>query len=696
MIIQLFISFLLSLLLVKFFGVQKNVLACGLAGFSGEKLNPYKFKLLLLANQSRGTHSTGLFVDLPDTEGSTARTFKKACSATEMFNDFPDLHKILNTKGINTVIGHTRHATIGAKTEKNAHPFTFYNSDDPSFRVTGTHNGWLTDSLHEIKKKYCNDSNIIDVDSQAIFYYIAGQKDVTAFQHIKGAMALAFTMEDGKDLYIYRRSSKPLFIGRDSDGLYYSSLEKPLYWAGLSDVKEIETDKLYHYKLGELVEVIDVPDPHKKDQTVITLDEGPAAYRNRMSPSTSYYGQNRYSGYAAGGRRVNHQESFGQRQSSTTERRTPIQKALNSVVGTPSLNSVFDACGNFLATIDMIEMKNYNVSEIENLEESIFRSTNKIPKESGTIIINLTDYDKGKAVHFPLGNFRVMVNNKPYTINTTNEKGQTVINFDSSMFSADGLLDLIILPPSNFNKKGKKLVKGEQVDVYKIPKLAFTKSLELKTGGVSEVTLRIPFHQQAEKAEEEGKVIILRDVFTLPTDQQEESSETKDNVESKSKGDKKKDKSSERTKSDPDLNDNDSIWKDMGIEYPPNPNGEMYEKLTPSEFEADVDTKHYIKEIKGWLEEFRNWDVHDEDEDMIDHVSRSMADSWAHDDEYRDAYIEALCTKYQKAMINIISAAKGSEDLAVARSTVRSHYRAKIIKRLEEKAKQADKMLIER
>ena len=65
-------------------------------------------------------------------------------------------------------IFHTRLATVGAKTERNSHPFEVFNTDH-SRRLVGLHNGGVS-NYHSLNTKY---SRNCEVDSEHIFHHLA-------------------------------------------------------------------------------------------------------------------------------------------------------------------------------------------------------------------------------------------------------------------------------------------------------------------------------------------------------------------------------------------------------------------------------------------------------------------------------------------------------------------------------------------
>jgi hypothetical protein len=233
---------------------------------------------LLFDNDSRGGHSTGLYV-----EGEGSNKMYKTVEESGNLNRLIDISKV------ELAIGHTRYATHGIKTAENTHPYIIG-------KYIGCHNGVLSNYAETAKKHGFKKP---DVDSKSIYETLKTTDDYQTLGEHGGTINAVWTEGDNK-LYVYRRNN-PLFSLKTDSGIYFSSLEeglKDLAEEG-QEVKEVSANVLKVYENGVLMESIPVPVTYvapKSAPKALNWDE----YRTKdlsQPMTTKDYSQSYYGGY---------------------------------------------------------------------------------------------------------------------------------------------------------------------------------------------------------------------------------------------------------------------------------------------------------------------------------------------------------------------------------------------------------------
>jgi hypothetical protein len=273
-------NLILVLLLIHYAGVlltkrKNNILACGLFAWAGkdtDQFNPSMFNILGIMNETRGKHSCGVSTDgeiySGVNDGKIYRDFI-ATTGYKMPTKFP------------TVIGHTRHSTVGTHSLDNAHPFGFgYNEKHSSYQFIGVHNGTLlnhkdlakTNKIEPSRESVEHKTKIVDkIDSEIILECIYNNENYKVLSEYNGAAALIFTnVNEPNVIYCYHGASKkyttsksddlyierPLFYYKESKtSLYISSIDSSLTAIGAIKDKslgEFECNVVYKIKNGNI------------------------------------------------------------------------------------------------------------------------------------------------------------------------------------------------------------------------------------------------------------------------------------------------------------------------------------------------------------------------------------------------------------------------------------------------------------
>lgn len=198
---------------------------CGIVAYLGQK---QAFPVVvngLKRLEYRGYDSSGISV-LHEGE---VLNHKKKGKVTEMETTCPE-----EFKSVSIGIGHTRWATHGIPSDRNAHPHL---SEDGAMSIV--HNG-IIENFDSIKQELINRGYTFnsDTDTEVLAYLISDvlkNEDVTLFQAVRlaltqvvGAYAIVVMHKDFPDVLVAARKGSPLVIGIGDDEYYLASDATPI------------------------------------------------------------------------------------------------------------------------------------------------------------------------------------------------------------------------------------------------------------------------------------------------------------------------------------------------------------------------------------------------------------------------------------------------------------------------------------
>lgn len=185
---------------------------CGLFGFSRTtELTRLMTPTLAISMNQRGNDSWGV------TDGVTI--YKDADSIVDSFVDCE----------LEAPSYHTRAASVGGVSERNAHPFHF----EDKYIVTGMHNGHIS-NWSAIKDKYKRKD--VEVDSEHIFMNIAEGKPVADFQGYGNVVWYEQPADKSRPMerYFSRWNSDALVFAQMSTGeIVYCSTKQAIQMAAV-------------------------------------------------------------------------------------------------------------------------------------------------------------------------------------------------------------------------------------------------------------------------------------------------------------------------------------------------------------------------------------------------------------------------------------------------------------------------------
>lgn len=199
---------------------------CGVRRFGPEPISADQIEILLVENQRRGNHATGLALQQADGSIDVLKAPVPAWEfvATEEYKAF--IEKCLRGDTL-TFIGHTRQATVGdPKHNKNNHPM--WAGKTAVVHNGGiTNHGWMFDQI-KIKREAETDSDIL---RGILDEFGFSHKAFKAMNRLSGSAAFAAISTAHPGKLVLARSGNPIELAGTDDHMIWSSERSPIYKA---------------------------------------------------------------------------------------------------------------------------------------------------------------------------------------------------------------------------------------------------------------------------------------------------------------------------------------------------------------------------------------------------------------------------------------------------------------------------------
>ncbi len=257
---------------------------CGIVGYTGKKDVQSVVLVGLERLEYRGYDSCGIAVVTSNNE----------LKIVKVVGRLQNLMNSINGRGISGTagIGHTRWATHGKVSEKNAHPFT-----DCSGSFAVVHNG-IIENYREIKEKLVKKGHkfVSDTDSEVVVHLVEDYFDgdflkavIKTANELEGSFALVFLSSRYPKRLIGVRKGSPLIVGIGSDGYAFAS--DPLALVGVchkmivlkdEEVADLEQGKPVKIYTLEGKEKDVKPQPIEMTDVVVTKKRYPNFMRKEI------------------------------------------------------------------------------------------------------------------------------------------------------------------------------------------------------------------------------------------------------------------------------------------------------------------------------------------------------------------------------------------------------------------------------
>lgn len=309
---------------------------CGIAGVHriGNQPIPRAGRLadeLLLAIESRGTHSTGWLAMLDNGKVQLDKSLDTASVYINGRTGFDETFR--------TLLLHTRYATTGGKTLRNAHPVI-------NGKCAAVHNGTIWN--HEDVFRQLGLKRHADVDSEvipAVVSWAGWGEAASALSLLDGGMATAIvTNEHVGDVVLARLSGYPLHYMIRDDMIVWASTEEAIRRAWqrtfprrrLGRFIELPPFRLHKIDARGRIERVDIEDRYE----VSRWDREVTRWQRQRRASRTWVPESKPTGGKKGGRRSGAAIPSGPVTGTTAKKRRKRSRARNGSTGQLPLNHV--------------------------------------------------------------------------------------------------------------------------------------------------------------------------------------------------------------------------------------------------------------------------------------------------------------------------------------------------------------------
>ena len=214
---------------------------CGIVGYLGSELAAPAILDGLRDLEYRGYDSAGLAVLGPN-----------GLTVCRRAGRIDDLAALVNEEALQGTIGigHTRWATHGAATDRNAHPHA-----DATDRVVIVHNG-MTDNVHALREQLVADGHMFrsETDTEVIAHIVGVEYEAGAsltvavgntLQRLDGAHSILALASDEPDLLVAGRvgAAGGIVIGHNSTGAFVAS-DLPAIVRHTSEIRVLQANEI--------------------------------------------------------------------------------------------------------------------------------------------------------------------------------------------------------------------------------------------------------------------------------------------------------------------------------------------------------------------------------------------------------------------------------------------------------------------